>query len=74
VEWGRLGRVPDGLTVSDVGDYDGNGQDDLLLQPQNGVLGYWGLQEDGTVEWGRIGRLPTGWDREQGALTDDFVF
>jgi len=54
--------VPDSAHIGGVGDFDGNGKDDILWRDDNGATWIWDNAQPGTAHTvAAAGSMPSGW-------------
>lgn len=60
--WTALGVVGTQWQVASTGDYDGDGDDDVLWRNgENGDVGWWGMQGGFIASWNSLGNVATDW-------------
>lgn len=60
--WASYGPVPEHWVLAAVGDYDGNGVEDLLWRhPFTGEIGFWAMEHAHIAAWHSLGNPGTNW-------------
>jgi hypothetical protein len=58
---GALGNVPTTWSIAPVGDYNGDGNSDLLWRDTSGNTSIWFMNGTSVTSTGIVGNVPTNW-------------